>query len=239
MKFLILIPFLFLINCSSVSPPQLKGEIKYEKDLKMKIRYWKGSEWSESQTIIGMGVVPKAPRYKVRVEPLGKVDMIILQSCHRLWKTPAPKRKGGWFSKKYYEFEITPTEEHEVEKACSFDTGVFEKNKGRHGWGLVVIDSAREKLGALVKCNGRTVKYGGTSVCQAKTGLIQSIHFDRRVRVADVVGCKIQISADKKNFIFLMPEGECVTFFVDEKNQDIFHKTVWFGFNKLPIRGVE
>ncbi len=228
-----------LVSCSAMSPPQLKGDIEYEKDLKMKIKHWTGSDWSDSKTIVGMGVVPKASKYKIRVEPLGKADMIVLLSCHRQWKTPHPERRGGWFSKKYYEFQISPTEEHEVEKACSFDAGVYEKKKGRHGWGLIVVDSEREKLGALVKCNGRTTKFNGTSVCQAKTGLIQSIHFDRPMRWAGVVGCEIQEPDDKKNWIFLMPQGECITFFVDDKDASIFHKAVWFGYDKLPIRGVE
>lgn len=224
-----------------MTDPQLESGVEYEKDLKMRISQWdeKEKEWVNEKVLVGIGVIPKAKRYKIRVDPLGKADMIVLLSCHRQWKTPHPKRHGGWFSKKYYEFEIEPTEEHEVERACSFDAGVYEKEKGRHAWGLIVIDSEREKLGSLVKCNGRTNRYGGTSVCQAKAGLIQSIHFDRPVVVADIVGCEIQRPLNKKDWVFLMPRGECITFFVDEKNADIFHKAVWYGYTKLPIRGVD
>lgn len=227
-----------------MSDPQLKSDVDYQKDLKMHIEFWNSSdkEFDNEKNIIGIGVIRQAQKYKIRIDPLGKADAIILQSCHRQWRTPHPKRRGGWFSKKYYEFFIEPTKEHEVNKACSFDIGVFEKEKGRHGWGLLVIDSNRAKLKALVKCNGQTNSFGGTSVCQSKAGLIQSIHFDRPVTIASTKNCKIKNikkPINKKDWIFLMPAKECITFFVDDKNADVFHKAVWFGYDKIPIRGVD
>jgi len=237
-KFLIL--FFLLSSCSMGHiRPNLSTDIDYQKDLLMKVRHWGGQEWSDYKKIEGMGVIPKAKGYKIRIEPPGKADMITVLSCHREWKTPNPEKRGGWFSKRYYEFEIWPTEDIESEKTCPFDAGVYEKDNGRHAWGYLVIDSKREKLGATVKCNGRTKVFGGTSVCQAKEGLIQSIHFDRPVISTEVPGCEIRKAKDKRNWVFIMPGGECTVFFVDEKNPKNFHKLVMFGYDTIPIRGVE
>lgn len=233
----LIILMIFITGCSTTSyiRPELSADINYQKDLKMIITPAGG----RAKEILGMGVVPKAKSYKIRIEPPGKADMITVLSCHREMKTPNPKKRGGWFSKKYYEFEIFPTEEHEVEKACSFDTGVYEKKKGRHAWGLIVIESDLAKLAATTKCNGKTTVFGGTSVCQAKAGLIESIHFDRPVIATEVVGCTLQKPADGRNWIYVMPRNECIVYFVDKKNADNFHKSVLFGYDTIPIRGVE
>lgn len=241
-KFLELLALTMLtVSCSSVGPieTQLSPEIDYQKDLTMRVRAWDNNRWGPYKTIEGMGVVESAKGYKIRVEPPGKADMITVLSCHREWKTPNPKHKGGWFSKKYYEFEIWPTEEHEALKTCSFDAGVYEKTRGRHAWGLLVIDSEREKLAATVKCNGKTSTFGGTSVCQAKKGLIQSIHFDRKVYATETAGCILKKPEDGRNWVYQMTEGECVVYFVDVKNADNIHKAVLFGYDVIPIRGVE
>lgn len=242
--FLSTIVLFFSMGCSTTQDikPDLAEQaekINYQKDLKMKIRAWNGKEWGPSKTVYGAGIIPKSTGYKIRVEPPGKADLMTIENCHRELKTPNPKRHGGWFSKKYYEFEIWPTEEHEIEKACSFETGVYEKNEGRHAWGLLVIESERAGLPATLKCNGKVEVFGGTSICQAKKNLIQSIHFDRRVRHAFGMGCELKEPADLRNWVFQIPEGECKVFFVDVENPSNFHKAVFYGYSKIPIRGVE
>jgi hypothetical protein len=187
-----------------------------------------------------MGVIRKAKGYKIRVDPPGIAEKIILTTCHRQMATPPPKQKGGWFSDKYYEFEFYPDEQHEIEKACSFDIGVYESGvKERHAWGLLIIESDRAGLAARVKCNGTAETYGGTSKCQAKAGLIQSIHFDRPVKLAAGPNCEIKIPKDNMNFVYRIPADECKMFFVDINNAEKFHKAVLFGYEQMQIRGVE
>jgi len=241
MRALYLVFILSLFGCVSNSVrPELSTEINYQKDLYMEVRRWQNNAWSAPKVIEGMGVVQKAQGYKFKVIPPGDADMITVLSCHREWKTPNPKRVGdSWFKTGFYEFDIWPTEEHEINKTCSFDTGVYEKVAGRHAWGLIVIESEREQLPATVKCNGSTQVFRGTSVCQAKRGLIQSIHFDRRVLATKVAGCELDEPKDKRNWVYQMPESECVVYFVDEKNPDMIHKAVLFGYDSIAIRGVE
>lgn len=241
LRLIFFICLVILSGCSSVGKieTQLSPEVDYQKDLTMRVRSWTGKAWGAEKVIVGMGVVESAKGYKIKISPPGKADMITVLSCHREWKTPNPRRKGGWFKKKYYEFEIWPTQEHEVSKACSFDTGVYEKLGGRHAWGLIVISADKAKLAATVKCNGRTSVFGGTSVCQAKKGLIQSIHFDREVFATETPGCKLERPEDGRNWVYQMTPGECAFYFVDAKNADNIHKAILFGYDTIPIRGVE
>ena len=118
------------------------------------------------------------------------------------------------------------------------------RKKGRHAWGTIALEDPRYKLPALTKCNGRVKKYDGTSVCQAKKGLIQEYVFDRRVSVTKVMGCEIANQATDQKYAktwrFLMPEGECEIYFIDILNPEKFvHQAFFFGYDTIPIRGVK
>lgn len=193
--------------------------------------------WSNKYTISGMGVMPESPWYQITVYPPGRADMLTITSCHREEKTANPD-KDGWF-KKGYTFTIGLVRGVETGRACPIDIGVYEKKAGRHAWGTMAILTEREKLPALTKCNGRVKQYGGVSVCQAKKGLIQKYEFKTPVAIATIAGCEIKEPADKMNWEFLIPEGPCTVYFIDKKNPDVFHQANWFGYDTIPIRGVE
>lgn len=235
MRFLILC--IFLTGCAeALVRPQLDSSVNYQRDIKFKVRTWNGKEWSKSRKFFGVGVVNNALSYKIRVYPPGKADMITVTSCHREEKTANPD--SGWFESGY-EFTLTPVKGLENGRACSFSIGLYEKKKGRHGWGLLAIDTPREKLPAIAKCNGQVTQFGGVSICQAKEGLMQEYVFDRKVEVAYSSQCAIKKSKDGINWRFLMPKGECVIYFIDRMDPDTFHQAILFGYSTIPIRGVE
>lgn len=181
--------------------------------------------------------MPESKKYEIKVFPPGKADMITVTSCHREEKTANPK-KNGWFQDGYT-FQVSLVSGLETKRACPIDIGIYEKKAGRHGWAMLAIETSREKLGALTKCNGRVKRYDGVSVCQAKTGLIQRYEFDREVVSATIQGCEIKSPEDKKNWEFLMPEGSCTVYFIDKLNPEIFHQANLHGYDTIPIRGVE
>jgi len=233
-----------LPGCSSntLGPP-LQKSLTYHKDIKMTVVLWDEQEkdWADEETIYeGVGVLKRAKGYKIKVEPQGKAHLITVTSCHGVKKTPAPKRKGGWFSKKYYEFEIWPSQKDTPRnKECSFDIAVFEKGKGRHGWGLLVIKHPKAVLKVYSECNWEQKEYTGTSICQAKKGLTQSLHFERAVLQAKVKGCELPDSPNGRDWVFPMPGGECPLYFVDKKNSKIFHKAILSGFDEMLVRGLD
>lgn len=226
---------LLLVSCVSTAPlPSEKGV--FEKDLKMDVFYWKNA-WTALPEIQGVGVIPQASHYKIRIRPEGGVDLLTVTSCHREWKSSNPDRSGGGlFKKGYYEFDIAVSKEHEIARACPFETGIYEKDKGRHGWGMLVVDSPRENVPATLRCNGKIEQFNGTSVCQSRERLLQSIHFDKPMQIVAQADCEMPVPEDKKNFLFQMPLDRCVFYFVDESDPDELHKLVTYGYSHVIIR---
>lgn len=230
------IAMLFL-GCSSIlTRPVLDPSINYQRDIKFKVQYLIGDKWSKEHTIIGMGVMPESSKYKITVYPPGLADMLTVTSCHREEKTANPDK--SWFSSGYT-FELDLVGGLESQRTCPIDIGVYEKKAGRHGWASMAILTKRETLPALMKCNGKVKQYGGVSACQAKTGLIQKYEFKIPVAIATIPGCDIGQAKDEMNWEFLMPAGSCTVYFIDKKNPNNFHQANMFGYDVLPIRGVQ
>lgn len=225
-----------LISCSSLFIPKLDSDINYQRDVKVKVSYWDGEDYVGEESFDGIGVVKKAQKYRIKIYPPGKADMITFTSCHREHKFAKPKK--GWL-KSYHEFEIEPVVDIETNRICGIDVGIYEKEKGRHGWASFAINSNRRVLSTHVKCNGRDYESSGVTFCQAKKGLIQSVEFDRQVIHTQVSGCMIQPSKNNKHFEYLMPEGDCAIIFYDVNDEALSHKLILFGYDTIPIRGVQ
>lgn len=232
-----------ITNCvSSMSRTELSTDINYQRDLEFEVESWdsKKKDWVARQKFVGVGVYSiTASKYRVKVFAIGKTDMLVMTTCHRELKTASPDMDGSWFNKKGAVFIYEPQPEFEINRACPLDIGVYEKKKGRHGWAMLVLPSERENLHATWTCNGERLIYGGTSVCQAKAGLVQSIKFDRPVVQTKVPGCILVEPKDGMNWVFPMPEGDCAIFFFDKMDERNVHQAILFGYGSIPIRGTE
>jgi len=222
----------------------MNTKLTYERDIIMDVSYVKDGKWAGPLRINGMGVMYESTHYKVKVYPPGKADMITIASCHRTRKTPNPKKKGGWKGAGYYEFVIPVAGTVDGNDSCFFDIGVFEKDKGRHAWGMIAFEDQFYQLGAMTKCNARHKKYEGVSVCQAKAGSIQQYEFDRLVEPSEVKGCEIvNIDYPRKSskiWKFVMPKGSCEVEFYDIENPlTQIHRASFVGFDIIPIRGLK
>lgn len=228
-----------LVACANIlSRPQLDPAVFYQKDITFHVSFIQpDGKWSPKYQITGAGVMPEAASYKITVFPSGKADMITVSSCHREEKNANPP-KDSWYSEGYT-FQIDLVTGLESKKSCPIDIGVYERVAGRHGWALLAINSGREKLPAVTKCNGRVKQYTGVSVCQAKKGLIQKYEFKTPVAVASSGGCEITEAKDQMNWEFPIPRGQCTVYFIDKKNPDNFHQANLFGFDTIPIRGIK
>lgn len=228
----------FISGCSSemLSRPKLDPSINYQRDITFHVSFLKNKTWSPEYLINGMGVMPEADSYKIKVLPPGKADMITVTSCHREEKMANPPKDGTF--KNTYTFQIDLVQGLESKRTCPIDVGVYEKEAGRHGWATLAIETQRERLPAMTKCNGRVKQYNGVSVCQAKSGLLQKYEFKTPVAVATIPGCYIPEPKDGMNYEFVMPSGSCTIYFVERKNPDNIHQANLFGFDTIPIRGV-
>lgn len=232
-----LIAFSFLGCSSALVRPEMDPSTNYQRDIIFHVSMFKAGKWSPEYLINGMGVMPEADSYKIKVLPPGKADMITVTSCHREDKFANPPKDGTF--KNTYTFQIDLVQGLESKRTCPIDVGVYEKVAGRNGWATLAIETTREKTHALTKCNGRVKQYHGVSVCQAKAGLIQKYEFKTPVVVSAIPGCDIKQANDDLNFEFQMPAGSCTVYFVERNNPDNFHQANLFGFDTIPVRGVE
>lgn len=229
---------LLIVGCSSsLVRPEMDPSTNYQRDITFHVSFLKDNKWSPEYMITGMGVMPEADSYKIKVLPPGKADMITVTSCHREDKFANPPKDGMF--KNTYTFQIDLVQGLESKRTCPIDIGVYEKVAGRNGWATLAISTPREKTPAITKCNGRVKTYTGVSVCQAKVGLIQKYEFKVPVVATAIPGCEIKQPTDDMNFEFQMPAGSCTVYFVERKNPDNFHQANLFGFDTIPIRGVQ
>ncbi len=228
-------------GCSTVLP-EMDSDINYQRDIEFHVEYWdlKKKSWSEKQQFVGTAVIKWAKKYRVTLFAPGKVDMMVLYSCHRELKTPHPKKSGGWFSEKKYKFEFTADELIEKNKMCMLNAGVYEKKKGRHGWGMMALAHSTATVKAVTRCNGKVdhnKNTPGTSFCQAKEGLVQMIQFEKPMFTTMYGDCVIKTPEDGKNWEYLMPGGKCILNFMDIDFNEHVH--YMFGYDTIPLRGVQ
>lgn len=237
---LIPILFVFLVSCAG-RPPSLRPDIEYQRDLFFSVQYWdsKKKEWGEKSKFVGVAVIKKSERYRVELFAPGEVDMMTLSSCHREIKTPNPEKSGGWFQDKKYAFEFSADQLIELDKPCAINLGVYEKERGRHGWAMMAIEHKDANLSAQTRCNGEIKMNGGTSFCQAKESLVQMISFDRPVMTTFYGNCVLKTPLDGKVWEYIMPRGKCILHFFDAKDERVEHIHYLFGYDSIPIRGVE
>ncbi len=228
-----------LLSACTTLPPALNPALEYERDLSFTVSIWQSNKWSESKSHKGYAIIPKADKYRIELFAEGQAHMMTLSSCHREIKTPNPEKQGGWFQAKRYVFEFAADDLIEVGKPCPLSLGIFDKEKGRHGWATIIVDHEDAKLKAETRCNGAKKDNLTTSYCQTRAGLLQVITFDRPVAVGFYSGCELKNPTDQKTFIYKMPKGQCVFHFFDALDERIEHAHYTFGYEASVIRGVD
>ena len=119
-----------LASCATSIPSRVgpNPNLIYEKDLKVAVYHYKVDSWRGPVEFTGIGVVPKARDYSIRVYPKANVDLLSLTSCHREWKSEDPKKvRDGVFKRGYYEFQIQTSEELEAVSSCPISLAAFDK----------------------------------------------------------------------------------------------------------------
>ena len=169
----LLILGLVVVGCSGV-PQRLDPEKFYKRDLPYCI--------DNVGCYEGVSVIPELPEYKIIIEPKGgaNIDLLLATSCHR--EESFEKTDSGWWifkDKKKFTYYYQPVPGIEDDGDCELFLNTFEKDKGRHAWAILRREHSKWQLRGQVGCNGKTIQYGGKSVCQSKVGLKQRIDFGR------------------------------------------------------------
>lgn len=228
---------LLLLTISCTTPftvpdkaPGLSPETFYKRD--MIIEY-------DDVEYEGVAVLPMKAKYSFHLYAQGDLDLFTFTTCHReeTAEDASNVTKRGLFwrkieKKREIKLEYTP---NDIEKTggCPVYLGGFEKEKGRHSWGLIDFATPEATLPALIKCNGKSVQSQGVSICQARNGLLQSITFALPVRVLPRSGCELG-KQDGTHFEFAIQKGQCVYAFVTMEGR--IHRLTTLGYEAVPIR---
>lgn len=258
MKPILIILLLSVIGCTTPTPQKLNPAVYYKNDICFsydmdvkkygKVRTWfrnkhkRVFEQNKDNTKVifcGVGVLPYQAEYKIHIDSFNRLNFFSMSTCHREVTTENPDK--GLFKKNgFHKIHYRPTVE--AGKACPMYVGAFNK-KGRHGWGIVAFEHPRFTLEATIECNGDSIQFGGTSICQARYSLLQTITFDEEVlpvrpvngpagRKAD---CPVLATKDNKKFNFIMPGRECVYGFIGKTSRKK-HKFYTVGYEQLIVR---
>jgi len=215
-----------LASCSSQLVTQrLDADTFYPRDVKLTIN---GVVYN------GVAAPPAAEKYEIKVEAKGSIDTVTFTSCHR--DVPVelePPKRGEADNVVYWTYR--PVKGIEDREGCSVDVAVYEKSKGRHGWGFIAFQAATVTIPAELQCDGLTRKAQPTSVCHAKSGLIQRIAFGRRMKMADgTAACPAFQTKDEKTYEYAMPKGECDYYFCSKERE--CHRLTTLGYDGILIR---
>jgi hypothetical protein len=206
-------------GCATVSE-SLKDTTFYRRDIELKVN---------GQKARGAVVVPKADRYVIEGEVKGGFDFLIVRSCHREFTA---ENEGGSFK---YVYEPRPGIEDN--RACPLEIRGAEKGKGRHSFGFIDFQNARDALGALLSCNGEVKEFHGVSVCQSPAGLIQKIRFPVPVLVqGGNADCKIPEPPNGLEFEFKTPLRQCLFMFMEKQSPHRTHRMMTLGYEAQVIR---
>ena len=156
-------PILFL-SCSSVVQHQTaKPEIFYKRTMRFTIDGIKAK---------GVIVLPQKSEYEIHAKTSDSTELLKIFTCHREYHEEKVGKRFEYF------YQVTKLEN---ETACPMEIGAFDV-KGVHSWGYIEFKRG-ETLKAITTCNGKVKTEIGTSVCQAKAGLIQEIRFKEKVKM--------------------------------------------------------
>lgn len=215
-KKVIIILLVFLLGCSSAPITGLEEAVYYLRDLNMEVNGTRS---------FGRLVVPRASQYKVKIRFPGQGDLVTMKTCHRESTHEELGRKE--------EFTFTPVPGIEDTGICFLEISVFEMGKGRHAWGIVDFEHPMFTLPATVRCNGWNYRTNGTSICQSKIGLVQTIVFDEPVETSSVASCG-PLKVNGRFIEYRMPKGECTYIIKGASNK--LHKLTLIGYEKILIR---
>lgn len=216
---------LFLCGCSTVGQT-LSPDVIYRRDIEVTIN---------GQHFVGTGVPAKADKYEMEIRAKGVINMLTIKTCHR--EEQFEFKEPNWFQKgNTQKWTYIPVKGLEDGKGCVMEIGAFEAKKGRHGWAMLDFYDGFTGVPATLQCNGERRNVGPVSICQAPSGLMQKIIFDRVMLVEpDRDECKVFRTTDEMTYEFQMPDNtECTYYFGDKDGK--FHRLSLIGFSSVLVR---
>ena len=209
---IIILLLLLMTSCASINN-FLNPEQKYFiKDMSFEIN---------NEDYAGIAVVDTKKSYKIKTKFGFKAKLVKFTTCHReiVFDKPMDAVKINY----------APSVGIEDQGFCPIEISAFNE-EGADSWAY--IDFRRdESLLAMLKCNGGQETYVGVSICQARSGLLQSISFANNVELVTAYPCEKPDSYDNKLWTYVISVNRCIYIFKD-RNGDI-HRLLTIGYNDI------
>ena len=214
--------------CSTFTQP-LDPKLFYKRDIQIEVN-GKGYE--------GVVTIPKASAYQITLRPKGKMDLVLVKSCHR--EDSAEKSNNGGFfifkGKNEFQYKYKPRQGLEDRRTCPLTVDVYEAEKGRHSWAFLEFEHSDYALQFKVDCNGHTAVANGVYACQAKNGLVQRVSFPEPVMFWPVKPESCAKPEKKGNWFYeiALSTGECLYHF--DTQSGVMGKLITIGYQGVLIR---
>lgn len=227
---LICLMLLFCLTCCSTIPEAMTAlaPTVYKYDIKGSVN---GVPFN------GVGVIPDASQYQIKIISPVDVDMLTITSCNRDVAIQAAI-SVGWFESSGgypYTYAPDPVEKH---LGCLIKLGSYNKAHGQNAWGILLPQSQAATLPATVVCNGEIQNVGGVSICQSRVGLKQEIIFSEPVRIfvkAIKPGC-VPETQDNLAWTYETALGTCAVDFMTVASPHKIHYLETVGYNEIEVR---
>lgn len=170
----------------------------------------------------GIATVKETRRFHIGMSLPTKPDLLKITTCHRQLVF---KNVG-----KYFEYDFEPVR-REQDLPCSMEIVALDKT-GENLWGLINFVGPDERLEAEIGCNGQASKAIGSSLCQARAGLSQTISFKGIVRGVSGEGCPKLSVSNGTYFEYTITRNTCQYVFTDGIE---FFRLMTFGYTEVLI----
>jgi len=231
---------LFIAGCASYIPQDWSkkkdGGKHYKRDMILSEGGYEG---------VGVLVLPQKDEYRIKVKAKGNLDLLTVESCHRVdsiekaWEKIGVK-SDGWFSRKSKNEVVIgyrPVKGIETGGvACPLRIGGYEKTDKRHSRGFIDFRDDALRLKLDMKCSGKASLETGVAICQAKSGTIQEISFVREVLSSGLGDCVGLTSPNSRVFRFKIKQGKCVYRFREDSAEGESFRLTTIGYDGILIR---
>ncbi len=189
----------------------------------------------------GVGVVPAAAKYDMRISSNADINLLTVQTCHRNFSAEDVITTGWFNSRRGFNYVWVPTPGIEDTYSCLIRIGSYNKSVGgQNAWAVVDIASPDLTLPAMNLCDGVQGQSHGASICQTKSGLIERLVFESPVVIAAgalTPECRGTLLPGGKIWEYVMALGECVVRFMEIQKPHRMHRHTTEGYNNVIYRG--
>jgi len=170
--------------------------------------------------------LPDVAEYNFEFTSKGQIDLFTIKSCHQYQVIES----GYIIKRKSAKFKYRPLPFERNSANCPIMFHAYEKDKGRHSFGMIDFARKAYKATAQIECNGSSYTANGTAICQSNIGLYQTISFNKDAKFKSE--CENSIEKYGAGYRIKLSKGLCLTTFLVDGQ--LFRLTT-YGYEKVLV----